>query len=475
MTGRVENIIIIVADALRADKVDSYSGGDLTPNIDSIASEGEVFEQCYACINATDPSITTILTGLYPTRHGILNHGSRVTEKEYNHVSGTEPLPSLLTETHQSVGIDTLERWHQRGFNEYLNPRDSGGYNISQKINIPNSLRKIGKLSTIKDKAKSILRSTNTNRPIRSKTITNLAEDFLQESDEPFFLFTHYWDSHIPYIPLDDCPKKIRDRTYDGEDIKLDNLLDSIKESPWKKELATQLTGNATTLADMRRKYDAGIWKVDQAIGGLINSLKQQGVFEETAVIITSDHGESLTEHQIFFDHHGLYDQSVHVPLIIKAPGFSGRETQFVQHFDLAPTVMNLLNMNYDSGAFDGVTLTYSGNERSLQRDAVYMEESHTARKRAIRTKSRKYIRRLDNRDLCRYCRIKHGAEEELYELESDPGEECNVINQDPDIAEQLKQKLSSWIQDLPKSKSGKGSFEPSNDVKDHLEEMGYL
>lgn len=325
------------------------------------------------------------------------------------------------------------------------------------------------------NKAKSVLGLTNPNRPVRSEIITDLATDFLQDTSRPFFLFIHYWDSHIPYIPLDDCPEVIRKRTYDGKDIPLHNLLDSIEGSPWKDRLEAQLIGEATTAAEMKRKYDAGAWKIDQAIGDLIDSLQQHGLFDETAVIITSDHGESLTEHEIFFDHHGLYDQSVHVPLIIKAPGFDGRETQFVQHFDLVPTILDLLDIDYDTGSFDGVSLTYNGSERSLNRDAVFMEESHTARKRAIRTEKYKYIKRLDERDVCRYCEIEHGSNEELYELESEPREKCNIINESHDIEENLKQKLSSWIEDLSTPEHAEGSFEPSDEVENHLEEMGYL
>lgn len=469
MDKHVDNVVLIVTDALRPDRVGAYSGDNLTPNIDSLSENGEVFEQCYSCTNATDPSVTTILTGLYPTRHGILNHGANITEEEQSYVSGTTPLPKLLGKTHQSLGIDTLERWHQRGFDKYVNPRYSGKHEVIDRLD------RIAEISAIRDKAKSILGLKGPNRPIRSGKITDIATESVQGTDQPFFLFAHYWESHIPYIPLDKHPEEIKNRTYDGEDITLNTLLDSIEGSLWKDRLETKLIGDATTVGDMKRKYDAGVWEVDKAVGDLVDSLKEQGVFGETAIIITADHGESLTEHGIFFDHHGLYDPSVHVPLIIKAPGFHGREDQFVQHFDLAPTILDLLGVNYAMERFDGVALTHDGDSRSLGRDAVYMEESHTARNRAIRTDDYKYIRRLDGREKCRYCGIKHGSDEELYKLDSDSEEEHNIIDQNPDIGDRMEQKLASWIQDLPSPSQADGSFEPSNEVKNHLEEMGYL
>lgn len=469
MGESVENIVLVVVDALRPDRVGAYSGANLTPNMDLLAQSGEVFTQCYSCINATDPSVTTILTGLYPTRHGLLNHGVEISEEEQKYVSGTTPLPALLPETHRSAGIDTLERWHKRGFDDYLNPRYSGGSGVLERLD------RITKLSAIRDKAKSLFGFEETDRPVESETISNLAIEFFQNSDKPFFLFAHYWESHIPYISLDEQPEAIRNRTYDGDDVSLDNLLDSIEGSPWKERLDTQLTGNATTVADMKRKYDAGVWKVDQAIGDLINSLKEQEIFEETAVIVTADHGESLTEHGIFFDHHGLYDPSIHVPLIINAPGFNGRETKFVQHFDLVPTVLDFLDIDFNTNRFDGVSLLPDDGSRSIQRDAVFLEECHTTRKRAIRTKTHKFIRRLDDREECRYCGVEHGSDEELYEIQSDPEEKHNMIDQNPRVGDELQQKLESWIQGLPAPSRDEGSYKPSNEVKDHLEEMGYL
>ena len=468
MTENVKNAVVIVVDALRTDRVGVYSGGSLTPNIDSLAQDGEVFERCYSCINATDPSVTTILTGQYPIRHGILNHGGEITEVEQNRVSGTTPFTGLLTDTHQSIGIDTLERWHKRGFNQYHNPR------FNERNAVLNRLDSDGKISSIANKVIGVLGFANSNRPVRSEAITDLATDFIRRSKQPFFLFTHYWESHVPYIPMAELPDWIRDRNYDDDEIPLEEAFQAIKGSPWKKRLDTRLTGGADTIADMKHKYDAGIWKVDKAVGEMIAVLKDQNLFEETAIIVTADHGESLTEHGIYFDHHGLYDPSVHVPLIINAPGFDGRETQFVQHFDLAPTILDLVDVDYSGQIFDGNSLVHTGS-RSLNREAVYIEESHTNRRRAIRTETHKYIKKLDDRELCRYCEIKHGSDEELYNLNTDPDETRNIIDKHPEVAQELERKLDSWIRNLPDPMKKKESFEPSDEVKDHLEEMGYI
>lgn len=151
------------------------------------------------------------------------------------------------------------------------------------------------------------------------------------------------------------------------------------------------------------------------------------------------------------------------------------RETEFVQYFDLAPTVLDLLDIDYNDARFDGVSLASSGGSRSLDRDAVYAEEGHTARRRTIRTKQYKYIRRLDNENKCRYCDVEHGSVEELYNLRQDPGETVNRLKQDEDIVEKLRSSLNKWIKGLPEPSAGDQVFEPSDQVKEHLDEMGYI
>ena len=116
------------------------------------------------------------------------------------------------------------------------------------------------------------------------------------------------------------------------------------------------------------------------------------GVFDETLLIITSDHGESLTEHSIFFDHHGLYDVTIRVPLILYSDALpKGRRFRaHVQHIDLTPTILNLLNIKTEI-YFEGLNLLPLifediEDEPTTLRDFVYVEESYTQRKFTLRT-----------------------------------------------------------------------------------------
>jgi arylsulfatase A-like enzyme len=170
-------------------------------------------------------------------------------------------------------------------------------------------------------------------------------------------------------------------------------------------------------------------------------------------MIVTSDHGESLDEHDIFFDHHGLYDVTTHVPLILHGPKFlppAGPVEALVQHVDLVPTLCDLLGIDRTNLEFDGSSWMplFEGRTTSL-RDFILSEENYVQRKIAIRTRDHKYIFAPDGKGFCNYCQKIHKGPEELYDLTSDPGETVNRIAADPEIAAELRNRLKARLAEL--------------------------
>jgi arylsulfatase A-like enzyme len=476
MSGQVTNVVLIVVDALRTDRVGAYTGESLTPNIDYLAEEGEVFEKCYSCINATDPLLTTLMTGLYPTSHGVINHADDVTDSEKQYISGRQTLPMLLPDSHTSIGIDILGRWHARGFDQYLRP--SKEYKKSACGRLLQTLSTI--LARFPDSLEQRVREFyrgrndgNASLPATAEEITDLTIESINSAEEPHFILTHYWDTHIPYVPLEQHPKKVADRTYPRGEVPLSKALEPINGSPWGERLQSGILGDAGTIGDVCKKYDTGVAHVDRSIGRLIRTLKKNDKYEDTAIILLADHGESLTEHQIFFDHHGLYEPTTHAPCIIKAPGFSGREDTFIQHYDILPTILEMIGKKYDKDSYDGKSLVPSNKNRQLDRNAVYMEEALAARKRAIRTDQFTYIESLDNGVVCDYCGIKHAERSELYDRHSDPEEINNIIDERPGVASELSTELESWISNRPDPVVDSVEFD-TDEVMDHLEDLGY-
>jgi len=185
--------------------------------------------------------------------------------------------------------------------------------------------------------------------------------------------------------------------------------------------------------------------------------LREERLLEDTLIIITSDHGESLTEHDIFFDHHGLYDVTTHVPLILYYPkAFSEpkRLKELVQHIDLAPTICELLNIKYKDYGFDGASLIplIRGQKKEI-RHYVFNEESYVQRKIGFRSKKFKYIFSPDGVGMCNYCQLVHGGKEELYNLEVDPEEMKNIAVENKIIANKMRKGVDDLIKGLNSKK----------------------
>jgi len=458
-------IIFIVIDALRARNLSCYGYAKLTsPNIDNLAKEGILFEDAYATINATDPSLTTIFSGMYPFSHGILNHGMRISEKEIQFFlkSRIRLLPEILRlEGYTTFAIDFLGRWHKKGYDYYSGIQQNkffqGGLATKKHPKV-NKLLNSGKLvikklpwENIQFFISNVYNKFFTVKPKYddAKSITERAIEIVKENlNKEFFLFLHYWDTHGPY----DVPKNYTKRFYEKGGEKTKVVLSRFN-NPEGREIFKRRMRNAKTVNEIVSRYNGAINFVDHEIGRLVRTLEEYGVLDETLIILTSDHGESLTEHGIYFDHHGLYDVSIHVPLIIRYPKKfpnNKRITGFVQHVDLAPTILDLLGIRTHND-FDGKSLMplIYGKVKQL-RSEVYIEEADAQRKRAIRNENYKYIYSLTGeKNICRLCGYAHGDAEELFNLKHDPDETQNIADENPEIVEELKSRLIKWIKCL--------------------------
>jgi len=373
---------------------------------------------------------------------------------------------------YRTIGIDWLGRWHKKGFEYYLGNEEQRNRNpasiirfVGKMINkLPESysgrLRRI--YGKIYRKKSNIVRYNA--RELVDKSIELIRSHNL---DKPFFLFIHFWDTHTPY----NAPKEIYEELRPQNGVQyLDSVLDTIGNELWKNTLRRMFAG-LETVEEVVARYDAAIKYVDQEIGRLIEFLEDQGLFEETIFIITSDHGESLTEHGILFDHHGLYDVSIKVPLIMSNIPFphAKRIKSLVQHIDIVPTVLDLLGIPYKEYDFDGMSLVpLMEEELSSLRSFIVAEEHYTQNKIAIRTDEWKYIYSPSESDAkCRYCSRIHGGVEELYHLESDPHENHNVVKAEPEIAERLKKQLFEFMTYLEHKKTKQEKTIISKKIRD--------
>lgn len=404
------NILLIVIDTLRADHLGCYGyPRTTTPQIDALAAQGTLFEQFIAPGIPTQPSFTSLYTGVHPMTHRIVTHAGQMALS-----NGLPVLPELLARAgYTTCAVDNLYQmkpWFARGYEFYIDP----------------SLRHTYPLSVTCDE-------------LNARAIPWLHA----HKGEKFFLLVHYWDPHTPYLP----PRQYRELFYTGNPFDPDNssLLPLRRQffgemwQGWFNLFGSNLTDAEFIVA----LYDAEIRYVDDGVGALLAALDASGMTEQTVVIVAADHGECLGQHDIFFDHHGLYEDNIRCPLIVRWPGVvpAGRRIRTIaQHLDLAPTLLDIAGVPIPSHV-EGRSLLplMTGATDRPYYDRVITEECTWQAKWGLRTETHKFI-------LSREPDLHGMPMRELYDLRTDPGECQNLADEQPGLAAQFEQELESWI-----------------------------
>ncbi|MFY0762339.1 sulfatase [Metabacillus dongyingensis] len=403
-------IIFISLDTLRANRLGCY-GYKLptSPYMDHIASKGVLFESAFASDVPTEVAHTSIFTGKVGLTTGVVSHGSPSTylPKE------SDWLPTLLRNAGYTTGaVDNLyhlKEWFARGYQYYIN-------------------------------------SKGKTRWIDGNTINDLAKPWIKEhKDEDFFLFLHYWDPHTPYLP----PKEYIPQFYDSNRDPYDSENKSMEPAfnhpayPFFKYHHYDLLGDTTDTKYVDALYDAEIRYLDDMLKDLDEFLLEQGIKDDTMLVLFGDHGESLTEHDIFWDHCGLYDQTVHIPIIIRWPGNvpeGVRVKSLTQHADLMPTILEAIGYDIPND-LDGKSLWPLINGHKEQNHSeVYLSECAWQAARGIRTEGYKYIETYDSGPFTRPPR-------ELYDLKNDPNEQVNLAETHVELIEKYSSMLQEWTE----------------------------
>lgn len=407
------NIILIAIDTLRADHLGCYGYTKGTsPNIDQFAKDSVVFENCFAVGIPTHPAYTTIMTGIHPLIHKIVCHAGKV---------DLSPTITMLSEYlnrygYVTIAVDNLataERiaragWFARGYRYYFS---TGGITvISQGVKI--------------------------NAEVVNEAVFEALELALKkDGDKGFFMFIHYWDPHAPYLP----PRRYIEKFYEGDPSKGD-VEDRLKKTLWGRHLLSGWVGELARSGVKDKSYidasyDAEIAYVDEKIGELLARIDELGLTDDTVVMLTADHGESLGEHEIYYDHHGLYEWDVKVPLIIRYPSRipkGVRVKAMVSHMDITPTLLELAGIPIPKEV-SGSNLLALLDGKWDGYPMLCMVENTRMTKRALRTERWKLIETL-RPDI--YGRP--AGYIELYDLEKDPKETENIADLNEDLALQL-------------------------------------
>ncbi len=324
------NILFVLIDALRADRMGVYGHpGGHTPRMDAIASEGVVFERAIAQAPWTQPSMASLFCSRYPGAHKVLDYdqakASYLSEKKVA-VFGDSFV--TLAEVLQQGGYDTA------GF--VANPYIVSGFGFAQGFDHFDD---------------SFAKNTTPGNVVNEAALGWLRQ---RDTDKPFFCFLHYMDVHGPYNSGPEFLEPLLNRV---------NLLPRkrLLTKPERKKLG-YLDQAPAGYEDLERnhrlsiyheywaaRYDAGIRQADYHIGQLNSCLAQMGLWDDTYVIITADHGEALAEHGHWDHGFSVHHPELHVPLILRWPGVLApgqRIDGTVQLIDLMPTMIDQLELS---------------------------------------------------------------------------------------------------------------------------------
>jgi arylsulfatase A-like enzyme len=459
------NILLITMDTVRADHTSVYGyQRDTTPNLREFTREATVYTRAIAASDFTLPTHAALFTGLYPNWSGAL----AVLDPRPGHLA--EPIrPDAVTvaEILRARGYRTAEVAANLGFLGHWTGL-TRGFSIAD-LRRPVTLSTAERPFYLRRAATRVLRPIVNIGPLERPALTAWdinasAENLLKEmkgKGEPFFLFLNYLDAHTPYVP---------DPPFDKRFPGLDGRLNPGEFHDLKLQVAS---GKRRLLphqqAHLIAQYDGGIAEEDAAIAALFKRLRELGLYDNTLIVITSDHGDTFGEHGLMDHFLGfVYQELVHIPLLIKYPGqrTPNRSDDLVSQVDFVPTVLELVGVKPNAG-LQGRSLL----QPVPSSGPVVFSQGTRSGNVGIGNPRFAGLRRAIFSGPLKLIDWTSGSPE-LYDLASDPREEHNLYESDSPRATELAQQLRGWIAAMPPRKP---STKMDRSTIELLKGLGYV
>ncbi|MEM1177370.1 MAG: sulfatase [Acidobacteriota bacterium] len=423
-------ILIFDIDTLRADHLGCYGyERDTSPHIDRFSAEAALFEWVFSQGPNTPPSQASILTALYPTSHGRIDHDDALPEE-------AETLAELLTDAgYRSAalvdgGLMAAGFGMEQGFESYDD--EAGG------------LEKIGpKMLDWLD--------------------AHLTDP--ERQDEPFFLFVHTYDVHSPY---EVTPWRFRQRYVDEVEEKPSEEyrgnMSKFMADTWNARYQPEAPQLSEAELDWAiAMYDGGIRHVDDWFSRLRQSLEAHGVWDEMIIAIISDHGDTFQEHDTLF-HEQIYTPVARIPMLIRFPEgrHAGVYSDVVESIDLMPTLLDAVGVSAPAKIHGQNLRPVMEGEAG---DGIAITESPYRGRRLAAANRR-----------VRLLHTKKTGESELFRYRDDPLEMRDVIWEYPQESARLLDALERWEQRVNAYQFPKRSSEPLDaETIEQLKTLGYI
>lgn len=474
--GTPPNVVVFLIETTRADHLSCYGyERNTTPRIDAIAEEGVLFETYYVAAPFSGPSKATLHTGLWPHNNGVRGMPQRIL-----------PEAKTMAEFFRSHGYETAgyasgffmgpEYNYHKGFRTYEalgRPYDAFRFSTALR-GLELELHRFMPWFLPEKERYELVNATHG---------VPRALDWIDETgDAPFFCLFELNEPHTIYEPIPPF-----DTMFAPKNHEYTLMEDSRANLAPRYEVVYNFPETGYTEEDLAYSialYDGEIAWIDDAIGRFRDGLEKRGLLENTILVITADHGENFGEHGTWFEHTQLYEQSLRVPMVLRFPRELPRGLRVrspVQEVDVFPTLVELAGYEYD-GPLDGRSMVRKVEndvadypvfaEDNILRDPALLDYENyrvylpgvTGKWRMVRDGDYKLI----------YIPNPAGDEYELYDVALDPMETLNLMKQEPEVFERLKETLHAWIATDERGDQDvdAGMIEG---MRDQLRALGYL
>lgn len=433
--ARSPNILIVVVDTLRADRLGAYGNSrGLTPFLDELATRGTRFANAYAPSSWTCPSVASLLTSRYASQHHVTSFEAKLGDAEVS-------LAEILQEHGYAAG----------GFSANFRLADTHGY--AQGF----------------DHWRSYVTRNKTENKVRGDRLLRESGEWIARTQSttqaPMLVYLQYMEPHTPYMPPEPYLSRFI-RQPDGADATVARSK-LIAEAPGEKALTAPEIDLLTSL------YDGEVAAADAQLRRLFEELERSGFLDDAIVVVTADHGEEFGEHHQFLHGFTLYNTAIRIPLIIVAPGLPGGRVvnDDVSLIDVAPTVLDLVKAPA-APTFEGRSLVplMAGDTAPPLHGPVLSELEPMDSTMDLRQHSRALM--SGTRKLV----VKRNGRMVAFALARDPGEgRAWLVRPNDRFNGDLVQALQSMSEDLQKSAAAEAQRQPIDEsTKEKLRALGY-
>ena len=427
--------LYIDIDTLRADHLGCYGyHRNTSPNIDAIATEAVRFDNVYASDVPCLPSRTALATGMFGIRNGVINHGGAAAD--------------LRTEgsTREFIGSVAANAWASKFYWAGWHTASISSFPFRHSATWWNH---------------GVMEAMNLMRGLGGERADEVLPGALAWLDrrgvsDNWFLHLHLWDPHTPYNtpadygnPFESDPipawhtEQVRQANWDLAGphsaqepwgFTPDEWGPPPERQPWNAD-------SAEAVKEIFDGYDVGIRYADDAVGTVMNKLDELGVLDDTAVLVSSDHGEAFGELGVYADHQGADEATCHIPSILRWPGLEPRVADgFHYHLDIAATVLDLAGIEVPHPWWSGESAKpalLAGAQSG--RDALFLSQGAWSCQRGVRWGDHLYLRTLHD------GYHPHWNVEMLFDVANDPHETTDLAATAPALVTEAAAMLDEW------------------------------